>query len=639
MQRGTDDSAGTTPQREMHVVLDRIKQLEVDYGRAVSARNARLAEQHDRFTDLQTAVQSNARKHRSEVHRLRAALRLSESKQAALAGRLSQLLHANKQDETSHLQQLMRMHGEQMVTMQEGMRELLRTLGVDDTVIGNLDALCGVGADAITQSSAPAEQARYNMRRQSCELAIALRKAISVVREKLDVEESARADADQRASDFLDAAHVVDQALQKAGAVLLREERALGPMPRQLEAVSVPGTAVVTTQSQWQSQRGGSAVSAGPGAPQLPSHSSSIIAAGAAGAGNMTGRGSAHYPMQPPPPTPDNGRLGADTHGNSSPAPRREQQQQQHAQNYHNSSSSSSGIGGGAAASSASIATAFAVLKDIVFGSLDVVKDMQKIMTESRSELAGAFCDSAGNVIAMSGNNTGVSAATSASSSSSSALAASPPRFVSVQVAVDRARTAERAIAGQALLELRREIEAHQHSRATLQGRVALLTTQYDRLLQGVAVAVAPRVPSYGGAVSTSSSAAAFVAGDETHSEDGESLGATAATDNSSNLRFPLPYYGSAGAGGGDVDDGTTSRSESAVSGVSAGVPPRSSIHELLDRVRPTGAPVVAVPQRNTASASSNESAAVVAANAAAPAAAVPQKRLSRDSSPSPSIP
>src|SRR3989338_7873354 len=54
------------------------------------------------------------------------------------------------------------------------------------------------------------------------------------------------------------------------------------------------------------------------------------------------------------------------------------------------------------------------------------------------------------------------------------------------QLAVDRARSAERAVAGQALLELKREIEAHQHNRTVLQRKIAFVTSQYEKLLHSV---------------------------------------------------------------------------------------------------------------------------------------------------------
>lgn len=438
-------------------MLDRIQELEDEYRASINQRASKLSEQQDRYSELHAAVESHTKKYKQECQRLRTALKKSEQKQAALARRLAQTLQARNDDETSHLHQLINMHDEQMLTMREGMRELLRTLGVEDTLVGNLDSLCGINGtsngneSSMNQSgfdgraggnnsfsSTPAEQILYNIRRQNCELAIALRKSISIVREKLDVEENARLEAQQRAKDFLDAANVVDQALQKAAAVVLKEERNLANSKSSVatffDAVSVPHHHQHHRQQQQQYQQ------------QRPSILFAPINSDVDEGSHERRAKNVSPPQLSPVRTQDGSYLFGNNNDN-----RKNLTIQHNNRNDLNRSPSRTD----SSTRSFTIGTSLAVLKDITFGSLDVIRDMQKIMSESISSLQQ--------------HQDGVAAAAA-----------------QTQLAVDRARSAERAVAGQALLELRREIDAHQHTRTTLQRKIAFVTEQYEKLLHSV---------------------------------------------------------------------------------------------------------------------------------------------------------
>ena len=93
---------GETPSKEMNQVINRIQELEDEYRSSISQRAAKLSEQQDKYSELQTAVESHTRKYKQEAQRLRAALRKSEEKQAVLAKRLAQTLQCRNEDETSH---------------------------------------------------------------------------------------------------------------------------------------------------------------------------------------------------------------------------------------------------------------------------------------------------------------------------------------------------------------------------------------------------------------------------------------------------------------------------------------------------------------------------------------------------------
>ena len=152
------------------------------------------------------------------------------------------------------------------------------------------------------------------------------------------------------------------------------------------------------------------------------------------------------------------------------------------------------------------------VSRDITFGSLDVIRDMEKIMQENKSNLLqqqvvpttihlqhqqneqdvevevseSRYYSPSQTRNTTSRNYYNTNNNTNNNNNNGNNNLLSSLHHQQLQISIDRTRSAERAVAGQALLELKREIESHQHTRTSLQKKIYFVTSQYEKLLHSV---------------------------------------------------------------------------------------------------------------------------------------------------------
>jgi hypothetical protein len=370
-------------------------------------------------------------------------------------------------------------------------------------------------ADGFARAYA-AEDWLYNLRRSGCETSVELRRATAIVGERLQIEEAHRARESAQLIASLDAASVLSRGLQKAAAVLLREEQRLG---LQLVASTSGGGGNRYAVGMNASSNGAAAVLPPPSAmrgARVHQHADANVTPGRSQ--------SLHSP-----------RIGDSDAMYRGP----------HGSNYD---------AGGAAVvddrwwqppgavptedtdlyeseleqSYPTLVSAMAVLKDILLGSLDVLRDLHGSVEKSRrgqealylgfvppasgdSGIGVASPTSSGAAvdrrIAVQRLLTGADAATlnalsgpgaagvAAGGSVQQMLEANGPMDAAFPLGhsrccvetAQRVRRVERAVAAQALQELKAEVTAHQRTRMALQKKLAALALEYEQLVVSVA--------------------------------------------------------------------------------------------------------------------------------------------------------